>query len=133
MSISAFAFVVFGFKLDSIEITKTVKKFNEDTGGPYMAEVFDYRAFILCDEGEVLYSNRLELNKKDSIRLDNYEELEGFEIYGGDIFGECVSRTEDLMRGNTYRLLDVNPPENMVRYGEKIGLTPRFYLVGDIS
>ena len=129
MSISAFAFVVFGFKLDSIEITKTVKKFNEDTGKPYEASIFDYNAYTLIDEG----GNQFELNKKDSEELLIHEELEGFEIYGGDIFGECVSRTEDLMRGNTYRLLDVNPPENMVRYGEKIGLTPRFYLVGDIS
>ena len=129
MSISAFAFVVFGFKLDSIEITKTVKKFNEDTGKPYEASIFDYNAYTLIDEG----GNQFELNKKDSEELLIHEELEGFEIYGDDIFGECVSRTEDLMRGNTYRLLDVNPPENMVRYGEKIGLTPRFYLVGDIS
>ena len=129
MSISAFAFVVFGFKLDSIEITKTVKKFNEDTGKPYEASIFDYNAYTLIDEG----GNQFELNKKDSEELFTHEELEGFEIYNYEVFGECVASIGDMMYGKPPEQFDVNLPENMVRYGEKIGLTPRFYLVGDIS
>jgi len=127
MSITIVASVVCGFPCDIVKSKKEVRKFDENTGEPYLKTV---------DDGYVLSVNGIDIKK------NNYHSFDSEDIDGLSIEHTCYHESAQTVIGKVVGKVEYSPginvfptemPQEVLDFGAKIGLEPKWFLVLYVS
>lgn len=126
MGASYYANVVLGFLATKEDITKKIKKFDENTGEPLFKDEFDFTQIVVSG---------IPLNKEDSEELYNNRRLNNLALFSTTddehfVFGESLAETEDINYSIAPIEVDtVSQSEALKDFAKKYKLTPKIYLV----
>lgn len=126
MSVSFYASVIWGFKVEFEDIVNEEKRFDEKTGEPYFIDVTD---------GQIAYlEGGFEFSKEESDDIHDEIGVNGLGVFTTtdreDFFiGLSIGKTRDIAYGQPPIKLNPEIPEDVLTFSKRHGVEPKMYLV----